>query len=391
MDSSKKWRDYFEVTNNNSKSFKLFIETAYGCHGTCVGCPIPLNLRMDNSPKWEINNLERTLLPFAENLLNYRKSNKFPEIENLAITLGPAENLYFTENYLENLANISNNFSSKLGVKNYHVAITTSGLFSENKVVEKLELLSNVLPRHNLSFAFIINVRQFLKTPHLYYNFATLLFKYTDLVELEVNLDTQLNCFTSEDIKSFSAFINSFDFIQLDFAYAINEGNSLKTIIDSFVFYEFVENIRGLVFNKNRDYFSTWGANLSVSGEDHFDYNSNFNTFISNTTASGIRLNALGEWHFAKSVFGNLYFDSSYGFPPLAIGADDPYSDKSISEFKKRANMFFNKLLSTHIPCLDCGYKNTCVQSGYLTYAAFCKKTENKCSNPAYKIFSSLV
>ena len=29
------WRNYFESIDNQNKTYKVFIETAYGCHGSC--------------------------------------------------------------------------------------------------------------------------------------------------------------------------------------------------------------------------------------------------------------------------------------------------------------------------------------------------------------------
>ena len=79
------------------------------------------------------------------------------------------------------------------------------------------------LGKHELSFAFIVNLRQFEKTPQHYFNFADLLFLYTDLVELEINMDVDIHSVSESTLREFARFVNQYPFIQLDFAYAINE------------------------------------------------------------------------------------------------------------------------------------------------------------------------
>ncbi len=167
---TKNWRNYFEHINEKNKNFKLFIETAYGCHGSCGGCPIPLDLRKGTEPKISLEELDQTLTTFAQNLLDFRTKSNFENIENLAITIGPGENLYFSTNYLEKISLLSKKIADSVGTKNFHLAVTTSGLFSENKVESKLLSLSQHLSREQLSFAFILNPRQFAKTPQIYYN-----------------------------------------------------------------------------------------------------------------------------------------------------------------------------------------------------------------------------
>ena len=140
MNTSKTWRDYFEKATDNQKNYKLFIETAYGCHGSCQGCPLSIESRSSQQPKWELGKLDAALKGFAPQLLEFRASKSLPAIENLAITVGPAENLYFTEDYLENLAVVSKNFAGAVGAKNFHLAVSTSGLFSEQKVAPSFML-----------------------------------------------------------------------------------------------------------------------------------------------------------------------------------------------------------------------------------------------------------
>ena len=135
MNTSKTWRDYFEKATDNQKNYKLFIET----RGSCQGCPLSIESRSSQQPKWELK-LDAALKGFAPQLLEFRASKSLPAIENLAITVGPAENLYFTEDYLENLAVVSKNFAGAVGAKNFHLAVSTSGLFSEQKVAPSFML-----------------------------------------------------------------------------------------------------------------------------------------------------------------------------------------------------------------------------------------------------------
>ncbi len=280
---TKNWRNYFEHINEKNKNFKLFIETAYGCHGSCGGCPIPLDLRKGTEPKISLEELDQTLTTFAQNLLDFRTKSNFENIENLAITIGPGENLYFSTNYLEKISLLSKKIADSVGTKNFHLAVTTSGLFSENKVESKLLSLSQHLSREQLSFAFILNPRQFAKTPQIYYNFANILFKYSDLVELEINMDNEIHLLTEENIIEFSKFINSFNFIQLDFAYAINLGNFSKTQFTQTQFLNFIEQLRLLTHNSERDFFSQWNKNLQIVPTEEFNYQENFNLNFNKT------------------------------------------------------------------------------------------------------------
>ena len=61
MQNSKDWRDYFEKVTDDNKNYKLFIETAYGCHGSCAGCPLSIESRNSQEPKWELNKLDTSL------------------------------------------------------------------------------------------------------------------------------------------------------------------------------------------------------------------------------------------------------------------------------------------------------------------------------------------
>lgn len=295
MNNSKYWRDYFEEITDDRKNYKLFIETAYGCHGSCHGCPLSIESRNSQQPKWELNKLEQNLKSFAPQLIQFRNDNQFSPIENLAITIGPAENLYFEDSYLEKLALICKNFSKDINTKNFHLAVSTSGLFSENKVSSKLEALSKHLNRNEISFAYIINLRQFEKTPSHYFKFAELLFKYTHLVELEINMDVDIHSIKKETLEHFSQFVNHFPFIQLDFAYAINEGNQTRTYLKNNEFLEFINHVRNLTNNNEREFFSQWHSKLKPVKDSSFDFMNNFNNCFNNIISSHIRLNAMGE------------------------------------------------------------------------------------------------
>ena len=387
---TKSWREYFENINEKKQNFKLFIETAYGCHGSCGGCPIPQDLRNSKEPKIYLEDLSENLENFSKNLLNFRKSLNFPNVENLAITIGPGENLYFSSSYLERLAILSKKIAKSISVKNFHLAVTTSGLFSENKVEDKLIALSKNLDRSELSFAFILNPRQFIKTPNIYYNFAKLLFKYSDLVELEINMDNQIHLLTEEEVKRFCNFINAFNFIQLDFAYAINIGNMSKTYFTQTQFLNFIEKLRSLTFNNEREFFSQWNRNLKVFPSEDFDYKEGFNLNFENIISSHIRLNTMGEWHFAKNILGTIYYDQTYDFEPVCFSKDNPYSSENILKFKRKLTYHYNSILTKHKPCLDCLYKNACLSSGFMSYARFSDKNEEVCSNPGFSIFEKL-
>ena len=390
MNTSKEWRDYFEQATDNNKNYKLFIETAYGCHGSCQGCPLSVESRNSQSPKWELNKLETTLNSFAEHLNNHRKSQNLDDIENLAITVGPAENLYFTEDYLENLSILTKKFAHKVNAKAFHLALSTSGLFSENKVESKIEALSKNLNKNQLSFAYIINLRQFEKTPTHYFNFAKLLFKYTDLVELEINMDVDIHLIKEETLLQFSDFVNQFSFVQLDFAYAINEGNVTRTYLKHEQFFEFISKLRNLTINEQRNYFSQWHSKLQPIKNNELNFLANFDNCYNNIISTHIRLNAMGEWHFAKNILGTIYYDQTFGFKPLSSFENNPFSESNLKNFKKDLLKFFNNLLMNHESCENCEWKNTCLNSGFLSYTHFSPNEEPICSNPGYIIFNNI-
>lgn len=390
MNNSKYWRDYFEEITDNKKNYKLFIETAYGCHGSCQGCPLSIESRNSQQPKWELDKLENALKRFAPQLTQFRIDKNFSPIENLAITIGPAENLYFEDTYLENLALICKNFAKDIQTKNFHLAVSTSGLFSENKVKSKLQALSKHLEKHELSFAYIINLRQFEKTPSHYFNFAEVLFNYTHLVELEINMDVDIHSIKKETLEQFSKFVNQFPFVQLDFAYAINEGNQTKTYLKNHEFVDFISQLRDLTLNDQRQFFSQWHSKLKPIKDTHFDFLNNFNNCFENIISSHIRLNAMGEWHFAKNILGTLYYDQTFGFSPLASQLDNPLSTQAIKKFKSQLVQSFNNILSEHQACDSCEWKNICLNSGFMSYAHFSPKNETSCSNPANIIFDKI-
>jgi hypothetical protein len=381
------WRNYFEKSGNESSTYKIFIETAYGCHGSCNGCPIPAIQRNSKEPKWELDNLENTLNIFSNNLTNFRKDNNIKPIENLAITIGPAENLYFSENYLENLAKISKDFKNKLNVKNFHLAVSTSGLFAEKKLSNKIKAMKNVLDENELTFAFIINLRQFEKTPSHYYKFAEFIFEHVNLVELEINMDQNLGEISMENLQNFAKFVDSFPFIQLDFAYAINDGNVTQTFFKNQDFYNFIENIRILTNSPMKQYFSQWNENLKPVPLETLDFNENFQKSFNNITQNAIRLNSLGQWHFAKNILGTIYYDDTFGITNNVNYNENPFSNKNLNSFKKELANYFHKQLLSHIPCHECLWKNICLNSGFLTYTKFSDKKESMCTNPAFTIF----
>ena len=381
------WRNYFEDTGDETSTYKLFIETAYGCHGSCQGCPIPLNLRTSKDPKWELSALESNLIAFAKYLVDYRKSQNLKPIENLAITVGPGENLYFSEEYLTELARISKDFKNNIGAKHFHLAVTTSGLFSEHKLIEKIKAMRTVLNENELSFAFIINLRQFEKTPVHYYRFAELLMSHVNLVELEINMDKEVGQISHENLVKFSEFVESFPFIQLDFAYAINDGNVVNTYLHNDDFFIFIEKLRQLSNSSLRENFSQWSSKLNPVLSDDFDFYSNFQSAYENIINQSIRLNSMGQWHFTKNILGTIYYDDNLGFNPVAVNNNNPYSIDNLSKFKNQLSKFFQKQLIGHNPCNNCGWKNTCLNSGFLTYTKFCGSQELQCTNPAFTIF----
>lgn len=384
------WRNYFEEQGDDSTTYKLFIETAYGCHGSCQGCPIPVVLRTSKDPKWDLELLQIQLENFAQNLLQYRSEKRLKPIENLAITVGPGENLYFSSEYLIQLAQICKNFKNAINAKHFHLAVTTSGLFSEQKLGDKIEAMKTVLDDNELSFAFIINLRQFEKTPSHYYKFAQFLMNHVNLVELEINMDKDLNNISEESLIKFSEFVEAFPFIQLDFAYAINDGNITSTYLKNEEFFIFIEKLRGLSNSNLKENFSQWSSKLQPVASEEFDFYSNFNSAYDNISSQSIRLNSLGQWHFTKNIMGTIYYDENLGFEPVADKLENPFSDENINKFKSQLFKFFHKQLSTYQPCQDCQWKNTCLNSGFLTYTKFADKTDSACTNPAFTIFERI-
>lgn len=383
------WRNYFESIDNQNKTYKLFIETAYGCHGSCQGCPIPIDKRKETNPKWNVENLDMVLSSFSDYLLNWRKENDLKNIENLAVTIGPAENFIFEDEYLKNLAIIIKNFQQKIHSKNFHLAISTSGLFKKEKIIPKIKILKEVLNENELAIAYIINMRQFQKTPQHYYQFAEMLFENVHLVELEINMDSNLSNFSEDELKNFSNFVNQFPFIQLDFAYAINDGNTTKTYLKNNDFYHFIEKIRILSNAKEKKYFSQWHEKMIVNENIDFNFNDHFENLFQNIIHKSIRLNSLGQWHFAKNILGTLYYDENFKFNPLAIGFNNPFEIKNILAFKKQLYKFLNDILLKNKTCEQCNFKNICLESGFLSYKKFSQKNENDCSNPAFQIFKN--
>jgi hypothetical protein len=387
IDTVTQWRNYFEEQGDDSTTYKIFIETAYGCHGSCQGCPIPVVLRTSKDPKWDLENLKIQLSEFAKNLLAWRKEKQLKPIENLAITVGPGENLYFSSEYLTELAQISKNFKNSIGAKHFHLAVTTSVLFSEQKLGDKIEAMKTVLDSNELSFAFIINLRQFEKTPAHYYRFAEFLMNHVNLVELEINMDKDISNISHESLVKFSQFVEAFPFIQLDFAYAINDGNVINTHLKNDEFFIFIEKLRHLSNSSMRENFSQWSSKLQPVASDDFDFYGNFQHAYDNITQQSIRLNSLGQWHFTKNILGTIYYDDNLGFSPVATMQENPFSNHNLNQFKQQLSKFFQKQLAKYEPCNDCQWKNTCLHSGFLTYTKFANSMDEKCSNPAFTIF----
>lgn len=386
-DTVNQWRNYFEAQGDDSTTYKLFIETAYGCHGSCQGCPIPVVLRTSKDPKWRLDSLRVQLNNFAQNLLAYRLEKNLKPIENLAITIGPGENLYFSSDYLQQLAQISKDFKNAINAKNFHLAVTTSGLFSEEKLGDKIEAMKTVLDVNELSFAFIINLRQFEKTPTHYYRFAQFLFNHINLVELEINMDKDISNISHESLVKFSEFVQSLPFIQLDFAYAINDGNIVNTQLKNDEFFLFIEKLRSLSNTSLTENFSQWSSKMKPVASDEFDFYGNFNEAYKNITEQSIRLNSLGQWHFTKNILGTIYYDDSLGFKPVATLLENPFSQQNLTHFKSDLSKFFQKQLARHEPCNNCNWKNTCLNSGFLTYTKFVTNEQEICTNPAFTIF----
>lgn len=384
------WRNYFENVDNQNKTYKLFIETAYGCHGSCLGCPIPLEKRKETNPKWELDKLDDILCVFANNLMQWRQNNDLEKIENLAVTIGPAENLIFDNDYLKNLAFIIKKFQKKIDSKNFHLAVSTSGLFKKEKIISKIQTLKEVLNENQLAIAYIINMRQFQKTPQHYYSFAEMLFENLNLVELEINMDSNLSTFKEEQLKNFSNFVNQFPFIQLDFAYAINDGNITRTYLKNNDFYNFIAKIREFSNAKEKKYFSQWHEKMSLEENLDFNFQNHFKNLFDNIIAKSIRLNSLGEWHFAKNILGTLYYDENLHFKPLSIGKNNPFEKTNIDQFKKQLYKFLNDILLKNKTCENCKFKSICVESGFLSYKKFSDFEEHFCSNPAFQIFKRI-
>lgn len=391
--ASQNWRNFFEDSGLKNQSYKLFIETAYGCHADCYGCPIPKENRAAKEPKWDLEKLSPILDNFAKNLTVFRTDRNLPSINNLAITVGPAENLIFEEQYLRNLAQISKKFSNDIGAKYFHLAISTSGLFSTEKVKPKLEALKDVLNENELAFAWIFNLRQFSKTPQHYYKFAEFIFQYTNLVELEINMDSSIHLIEDDVLKQFGDFVSSFPFVQLDFAYAINDGNITKTYLKNREFIDFIEKTRLLTGANLKQYFSQWDQKLDVNSSKNYDFEfePNFKLLTERIYDKSIRLNALGQWHFAQTILGNIYFDENFSLKPLGLSMDNPFNKDSLIKFNKQFRGFLTKQIATHNPCDECKHKNICLSSGYLTYTKFSPAKEESCTNPAYAIFESKI
>lgn len=390
MDKTEKasaWRGYFERSDSEFKTYKLFVETAYGCAGSCQGCPVPKEMRASTEPKWQLDKLDDTLSRFAENLVEFKRIRNHPPIENLAVTAGPAENLFFSQDYLTGLAEVALKFKNSVGAENFHLAVSTSGLFSESRVAEKIGAMKKVLSADGLAFAFIVNLRQFEKTPEHYFNFAKTAFSETNLVELEINMDSDVGLISDSTIAKFAEFVDSFPFVQLEFAYAINDGNSVKTLIKDDSFVEFARKIRSAARSSKADFFSQWHEALNPVPSDDFDFVKNFNLCLEDVVGKSIRLNALGEWHFAKNALGTLYYDETFGFERLCVATENPFSQSSISKFKKNLLARFSELLESHKPCSDCSFRNVCLSSGFLSYAKFSDMDETTCGNPGLRIF----
>lgn len=368
------------------KRFKITLESSTSCVGTCVGCALPLEMRMSQQPIIEDKDLDaffNKLFEFYNGMENNALS-KNDEIECIVVELVLGEHFNFSEEYLEILSKTLRIFFDKIGKKSV-LAISTSGLLPPLKIKPKLDILHKYFKKEELEIHLVCNLNMFDKYYEKYQIMTELFKQYFTFINILTNFDNSLQL---DQCSKFSHFLKNNKIIDFQLVYGLKTHNSHKVASSDQLFFAIYNNILNIAPSGHRQKDIHEELSKYLLKEQDLNIIDLLAPTTEKIISEQIYVSSNGDVHYLLStMLGGIELDLRGGFKKVTS-----IFEKDAAQIYVDSNLNMKKdLMKTYIKsktCNVCDYKENCYSSGLPLLANNFIK-EGICYNPIIPFYKN--
>lgn len=363
------------------KRFKIVIETSTSCVGKCVGCALT---PLEKSSLIPPINQENLSLFFKQISYFYHGLTSVTgyEHEMIVVELVIGEHFTFDESYLQSLFQGINEFLFGTG-KKYIVAISTSGLLPDYKILPKLELLARHFTKSSSEIHLVCNFNFFDAYKSKYDAALTLYKKYFDHINILTNFDGKLDLNTC---PSFKDFLQKHQITDVQLVYGLKSHNLERFEGSKELFYQIHDRVilNQQTTHRRNDIYEASKISIDEDASMQDILEKNLDSIIDQQ----VFISSNGDvHHIIPTMIGGIELDKRGGFKPVTNISDS----ESICAYRNSKSDVVKFLLRQYMrskQCMACNHSRICYSSGLALLQKFFVH-EKDCHNPMIPFYEN--
>lgn len=364
-------RDF--TIKSNGRRFRLFLELVTSCYGNCEGCSLSFIDKKSLEPSMKIEMTKKIfdyfvpIIAAKENLLT------------MSLNMGTGDFFMMDNQFFNDLFKEISIFFEKLPTPRKVVSISTSLSLPEEKLKEKLAIMSNYLHPNQLALESVIDPLRLEKDYDRYLKNLRDITKIFPFYDVVLNISGALK---PEHGFLWAKFLLDTEALNFDIQYAINNTNNYRVKIKKEIFDQFIINLYEGLGDKAKDLFDLSVSIPSTKAEGSIveEMKNQAKEMINERVA----VDHKGNMYPIAFGYGDILLDQRYDFPVIG-NIYEPF-DKTSAE--KKVVDYLSNLFIQNKKCKTCEHSQICYSTGYAFYNKF--SNQNKCENIGRFVFERI-
>lgn len=360
---------------------KIAIETSTSCVGKCVGCVLTPLEKSSSTPPIKATDLKDFFTRVAalyEGLLNIDGKNH----EMVVIELVIGEHFSFNDDYFHSLCKEIKVFLTGTQ-RSYIVAISTSGLMAETKMLQKISILGEYFSKSKLEVHLVCNLNQFARYRDKYEKSLQIYKTYFGHINILTNFDNQLEM---GSCNLFSKFLARHKITDVQLVYGLKSHNFEKISESKKLFFQVHEKIFNALSPTHRAFDISEG--LNYCDETTFSMKELICNASEKIVNKQVFISHTGDIHYIlPTMIGGIELDSRAGFSPITNIFNSNFVEEYISSRAILARDLLKIFIKSNI-CISCEHSGVCYSTGVplLKDLIFSK---DSCHNPLLPFYEN--
>lgn len=358
---------------SNGRRFRLFLELVTSCYGNCEGCSLSFIDKKSLEPSMKIE-MTKKIFDYFVPIISAKEN-----LLTMSLNMGTGDFFIMDNQFFDDLFKEISIFFNKLPTPRKVLSISTSLSLPEEKLKEKLAIISKYLHPNQLALESVVDPLRLEKDYNRYLNNLKSLTKIFPFYDVVLNISSALK---PEHGFLWAKFLLDTEALNFDIQYAINNTNDYRVKIKKEVFDQFISNLYDGLGDKAKDLFD-----LSVGIPSTKEEGSIFDE-IENQAKEMINervaVDSLGNMYPIAFGYGDILLDHRYDFPIIG-NIDEKFDSKSA---EKKVIDYLSDLFLKHKKCKTCEHSKVCYSTGYAFYNKFSNK--DKCENIGRFVFEKI-